>query len=214
MEEEEQQREEMKEEPMTEHDNDSSALSERVSSFINLDESIKSSTTDPVQIVKSEELTFEQMLLNVDNETLTQQVNNIYAINEKITNLTNSSREEEIITLVEKSCDPDVEVITRFAKSPDCYKEKVEEEMEKEEEGEDAKEEIDDEVQYLGTKTVTPQSDISQQTDITNIKKENLTEVGTNQRPNLITLMKPKKRKKATVPLKTHEQKNSQNLIN
>ena len=72
---------------MTEHNNDSSALSERVSSFINLDESINSSTPDFVQINKSEEQSFTDMLCSVDNEILTQQINNINAINEQITNL-------------------------------------------------------------------------------------------------------------------------------
>ena len=83
----------MKEEPMTDHDIDSSTHSERVASFINLNESNNSSTPDYEQINDSEEKMFNDAMRSVDNDILNQQIININTLNQQLTNLNDPSQE-------------------------------------------------------------------------------------------------------------------------
>ena len=77
----------MKEEPMTDYDIDSNTHSERVASFINLNESTNSSTPDYEQINDSEEKMFREAMRTVDIEILNQQITNINTLNQQLTNL-------------------------------------------------------------------------------------------------------------------------------
>ena len=85
--------------------------------------------------------------------------------------------------MAEQSFNADEQKIYNFAHSGDDNEEEEEEEEEKEEEGDKGTEDTDEEVMVVGTKIVTPESDLSRLAATTNIKQEVMTKVGTNHKP-------------------------------